>query len=271
MKGKDPLSEFRAKYMMNVAQPHEFERMVCEYFRSNGYKAEMTPYSGDYGVDVFAVKGKEKLAIQAKMYGSSSRMVNRQAMMELYGAAAYFDCTGAVLATDGQIMADAVKVAEKLGIKLLYLNADTGTGQFLPEKSPLLKFVSSSSGEVKSASGKNTDSVFDELWSKYIMPLKGRTLVSSDGKSNVICNVDWAGVERITSNGRPQSIKIEIFRYAVHRILEDGYVYRTDINQNYTGRASSGIVLILSQIPDFELLTSPSGLKLREGSKLKSK
>lgn len=39
MKGKDPLSEFRAKYMMNVAQPHEFERMVCEYFRSNGYNA----------------------------------------------------------------------------------------------------------------------------------------------------------------------------------------------------------------------------------------
>ena len=30
MKGKDPLSEFRAKYMMNVAQPHEFERMVCD-------------------------------------------------------------------------------------------------------------------------------------------------------------------------------------------------------------------------------------------------
>ena len=46
-----------------------------EYYRSKGYKAEVTPYSGDYGVDVFAVKGKEKIAVQAKMYGSSSRKV----------------------------------------------------------------------------------------------------------------------------------------------------------------------------------------------------
>lgn len=56
--------------------PYEFENLVCEYYRSKGYKAEVTPYSGDYGVDVFAVKGKEKIAVQAKMYGSSSRKVN---------------------------------------------------------------------------------------------------------------------------------------------------------------------------------------------------
>lgn len=55
--------------------PYEFENLVCEYYRSKGYKAEVTPYSGDYGVDVFAVKGKEKIAVQAKMYGSSSRKV----------------------------------------------------------------------------------------------------------------------------------------------------------------------------------------------------
>jgi restriction system protein len=50
--------------------PRQFEEYVCEYFRKRGYKAELTSYTGDCGVDVFAAKGKEKLAIQAKMYGS---------------------------------------------------------------------------------------------------------------------------------------------------------------------------------------------------------
>ena len=83
---------------MDDMEGHEFEYFCADLLKDNGFtEVEVTRGSGDYGVDVFAVKGKEKLAIQAKMYGSSSRMVNRQAMMELYGAAAYFDCTGAVL------------------------------------------------------------------------------------------------------------------------------------------------------------------------------
>lgn len=42
--------------------------------------------------------------------------------MQLYGAMAYRDCTKAVLATDRECMADAVEVANKLGIEILYLN-----------------------------------------------------------------------------------------------------------------------------------------------------
>lgn len=40
--------------------PEEFERYVACIFESKGYKTEVTRYSGDYGVDVFAFKGKEK-------------------------------------------------------------------------------------------------------------------------------------------------------------------------------------------------------------------
>ncbi len=50
--------------------PKQFEELVCEHFRKNGYEAETTPFSNDYGVDVFATKRKEKIAIQAKMYGA---------------------------------------------------------------------------------------------------------------------------------------------------------------------------------------------------------
>lgn len=44
--------------------PRQFEELVCEHYRKKGYKTEITPLSGDYGIDVFATKGKEKLAIQ---------------------------------------------------------------------------------------------------------------------------------------------------------------------------------------------------------------
>lgn len=64
------------------------EELVCEYFRNQGYKAVITPLSYDCGIDVFATKGKEKIAVQAKMYGGG-RNINRQSIMELYGANFY--------------------------------------------------------------------------------------------------------------------------------------------------------------------------------------
>ena len=42
--------------------------------------------------------------------------------MELYGVMHYFDCQGAMMIYNGRIMPDAVKVAIKLGIQLIYLD-----------------------------------------------------------------------------------------------------------------------------------------------------
>ena len=99
--------------------PREFEYIVSDYYKQQGYKTIITPYSGDWGIDVIASKGKEKLAIQAKMYGGSSRRITRLAMMQLYGAMAYKDCTRAVMVTDGDCMPDAIDVAIKLGIEVV--------------------------------------------------------------------------------------------------------------------------------------------------------
>lgn len=125
------------------------------------------------------------------MYGGSTRKVNRQTMMELYGAAAYFDCTKAVLATDGEVLTDAKEVAHKLGIDILFIQPDRK-----------ISMPSASSAEW---------SLADIIWEKYIMPLAGKTLTRDNGKTNRIVNVDWSGIERITSNGKHQKIGIEIF------------------------------------------------------------
>lgn len=220
--------------------PKQFEEMVCEHFRNLGYKAVTTPYSGDYGVDVFATKGKEKIAIQAKMYGSGSRKINRQMIMELHGAKDYFDCTKAIIATDGKLLDDALEVSKKLGIEII--NFD---GQQLR---PTLR---SSSNQI----------TFEAIWDKFIMPLQGKTLTRCSGETNQIIKVDWSEVQRVTSNGKKGKIKIEIFKQAVKKLLRDGYITRDEINQNYSGRASSGIILILSQVPFFKLTDKPTGLK----------
>lgn len=219
--------------------PRQFEEYVCEYYRKQGYKAELTSYTGDCGVDVFATKGKEKLAIQAKMYGSSTRKINRQCVMELHGAKDYFDCTKAVIATDGTLMPDAISVANKLKIEIVYLNN--------------IRIATPSST-------KSNNKTFESIWESYILPLQGKTLTKPNGETNSIIRADWSGVERLTSNGNNGKIKIEIFKWTINKLLATGKVTRDDINQNYTGRASSGIVLILAQVPFFELTTKPTGL-----------
>ncbi len=226
-------------------KPYEFEQLVRNHYSRLGYRAETTALTGDYGIDVFAEKGDEKIGVQAKMYGGTTRKVNRQTMMELYGAAAYFDCTKAVLATDGEVLADAGEVAKKLGIEVLFIR---------PDKTHSVPHTSSSER-----------SLADVVWEKYIMPLAGKTLTGDRGRTNRIIKVDWSGIERITSNGKPQKIEIEIFRFTIDRLFTTGRITRDEINQNYKDRASSGIVLILSQAPCFRLVSAPKGLALAEG------
>jgi restriction system protein len=220
--------------------PKQFEELVCEHFNSKGYDAKTTSYSNHYGVDVFAIKGKEKIAIQAKMYGKGTRKINRQMVMELHGAKDYFDCTKAVIATDGILLPDASEVAKKLRIEILYIDSSIA----LTTK----KIISN-------------DSTFEGIWEKYIIPLQGKILTRNSGETNKIVKVNWSEVERITSTGKTGKIKIEIFRQAVNRLLQDGSITRDYINQNYVGRASSGVILILSQVPFFQLTDKPTGLK----------
>jgi restriction system protein len=224
--------------------PRQFEEFVCEHFRQLGYKTELTTYSNDYGIDGFAIKGKQKIAIQSKMYGNTTRKINRQMIMELHGAKDFFDCTKAVLATDGTFLQDALVVAKKLKIEILYLNE-------------IQKSISNPKTTTKSIINKT----FEQIWKDYVIPLQGKTLARNSGETNQIIKIDWSGIERKTSNGNNSKIKIEIFKQAVNRLLTDGSITRDYINQNYVGRASSGIILTLSQVPFFKLTEKPTGLK----------
>lgn len=233
-------------------RPDEYEHLVAQYFESLGYSTEVSPQTGDYGVDVFATKGKEKIAIQAKMYGGSTRKVNRQMIMELNGAKEYFDCTKAVLATDGQVIQNAREVADKIGVIILEI--------------PIIESGMAQSKRVDIEPG-----LFESIWQKEIMPLQGKVLKRANGTSNEIKKVDWSGITRVISNGNEQLIKIEIFRKVINHLYQHGNITRDFINNEYQGRASSGIVLILSNGPSFELTRKPIGLRYVGKTKVKTK
>jgi restriction system protein len=58
--------------------------------------------------------------------------------------------------------------------------------------------------------------------------------------------------------------RVVAHRWAIETILEYGSVTRQEINEQYSGRASSGIQLVLEQVPYFEVSGRPSTIRLRE-------
>ena len=220
--------------------PKEFEQYVAEYYQRQGYETEITPYSGDYGVDVIAQKGEERIAIQAKMYGNSSRKVNRETIMQLFGAMTYRQFSKAVIATNGTCMADAVEVANKLGVEILYFDSALGIVETNNDEQQV-------DTERVLSNTNNTTVPFDEMWERYVMPLSGKT-IENDGLKNKIVSVDWGGLKRISSNERISKISIEEFKIAYNLLVSNGSVERTLINQ-HAKRCSSAIVLVLSQVP----------------------
>ena len=236
--------------------PRSFEELVAEKLRAEGYRTELTATTNDWGVDIFATRDAERIAVQVKKY-RGARPVNRQMVFELYGASRYFECTGAVIATDGELRPDARRAAEKLGVRVLAIE---------PEASYEDLDGGRRTRAVNSATVRPRGASFESIWRTSVMPLAGRTLKSERGLTNRILEVDWGGVRRVSSTGARSRIPIEPFRWAIETILEFGEVSRQEINEQYAGRASSGVQLILAQAPLFEVVTigGRSTIRLRQ-------
>ena len=75
---------------------HEFEYFCADLLLKNGYdKAEVTPGSGDQGIDVIAYKDGIKFGVQCKCYTSD---IGNKAVQEAYSGKEFYGChIGAVL------------------------------------------------------------------------------------------------------------------------------------------------------------------------------
>ncbi len=102
---------------LNSLSPKEFEDLIKELYRKQGYYAEVTPQSRDGGVDVIARKISslsqgEYILIQCKHYQENN--VSVQLVRELAGVLSNTkEATGAVLVTNGKFTEDAKQFARQ--------------------------------------------------------------------------------------------------------------------------------------------------------------
>ncbi len=94
----------------------EFENYVEALLRRDGYKTETTSTSGDYGVDLVAIKDKQRIAIQCKRYTKS---IDQKAVREVYAGMTKYQCSLGVVITNRHFTKHAVELADSTNCILI--------------------------------------------------------------------------------------------------------------------------------------------------------
>ena len=95
---------------------HEFEHFTADLLRKLGYeRVEVTPGSGDQGVDVIAVKDGKRYAIQCKRYGQK---LGNKPVQEVFAGKTIYGCSVAVVLTNNYFTEGAKEAAKATGVEL---------------------------------------------------------------------------------------------------------------------------------------------------------
>lgn len=95
---------------------HSFEYWCADLLRKSGYsKVEVTPGSGDQGVDIVAQKDGYRYAFQCKRY---SNKVGNTPIQEVYAGRTFYGCDVAVVMTNSFFTDDAISLARSTGVLL---------------------------------------------------------------------------------------------------------------------------------------------------------
>lgn len=93
----------------------EFERYVGEILKSQGYSVQFTAASGDYGIDILATRGPERLGIQLKRYSGS---VGNHAVQEAHTGLTHYKCNKGWVITNNYFTKQAKVTAVDTGVEL---------------------------------------------------------------------------------------------------------------------------------------------------------
>ena len=103
------------KISIDEMEGHDFERYCASVLKAIGYDIELTPGSGDQGVDIIAYKDGIKYGIQCKCYASD---IGNKAVQEAFAGKAYYKCHVGVVLTNRYFTRAAKELAETNGIAL---------------------------------------------------------------------------------------------------------------------------------------------------------
>ena len=218
-----------------------FEFLAGEYLKKEGYEVEVTQGVADWGVDVFAEKDGIRIAVQAKMYGDCKTCITRRMMMELYGVMHYFDCQRSMMIYNGRIMPDALQVAEKLGIQLVYLDQHR-LDQLLPE-----------------VSFEETADTFNTLWQE-IRQLEGNTIVNNRGTSYIILKVTDGDTNQKGNRYRESA---DLFRRILARVQSYGSIQQSQLRGEFGTYASAFVTTVFSATNSCKVTANPNTIRLK--------
>jgi HJR/Mrr/RecB family endonuclease len=86
----------------------EFEEFISYLFKKKGYTANLTPASGDQGIDLVAVKNGLRIGIQTKCYSNS---VSNKAIQEVVAGVAHYKLSKAIVITNNYFTKSAIELA----------------------------------------------------------------------------------------------------------------------------------------------------------------
>lgn len=96
---------------------HDFEYWCADLLADNGFTdVQVTPGSGDMGVDIIAYSGGEKWAFQCKRF---SKPCGNKPIQEVDTGARYYGCERAAVMTNQYFTKSATKLAESVDVELL--------------------------------------------------------------------------------------------------------------------------------------------------------
>ncbi|EPA99456.1 restriction endonuclease [Pseudomonas sp. G5(2012)] len=95
----------------------QFENMVGEAFRKQGFTVQETDKGPDGGVDLVLRKSREVFLVQCKQWRASK--VGVQVVRELYGVMSARGATGGFVVTSGAFTSDAWKFAKETNLQLI--------------------------------------------------------------------------------------------------------------------------------------------------------
>ena len=224
----------------NTMKRHRsFEFFIGDYFKSLGYEVEVCQGVNDWGADLFLHKDGVKYVVQAKMYGTSKTKVSRKQLFELHGVMAYFDCAKSILVYNGKIMPDALLVAEKLGIELVYLD--------YKDMEP----------ELEEDVFADDEHSFYTIWNEHIKALAGKTIANERGLTCQVGEVTDGYIERISAKGVKTRISADLFKWVVDRIHSHGHAESIDLRNEFNTRFSSFVTLVFANIPCCRVMYNP--------------
>ena len=93
----------------------DFEQYCAMVLRENGYTTEITPASGDYGVDIIAKQSGIIYAIQCKCYSSD---VGVDAVYQVAGGMKYYHANIGIVLTNRHFTRNAKELADAIGVVL---------------------------------------------------------------------------------------------------------------------------------------------------------